>query len=111
MRLHLPAILSGLWLLAALGPGATGAYAVDNAVSIDNFTFSAPTLTVPVGTEVVWTNRDDIPHTVTSVDDPRLFRSPALDTDDHFAFTFTRAGTYRYFCSIHPTMQGTVIVR
>ena len=81
------------------------------AISVDNFTFSPPLLTITAGTRVVWTNRDDIPHTVVGADDPRMLRSPPLDTDDTFAFTFAQPGTYRYFCSLHPHMQGTVVVR
>lgn len=81
-------------------------------VSIDNFIFGSGTpLTVPRGTKVTWTNKDDDPHTVTSDSDPKLFKSPALDTDESFSFTFNEAGTFRYFCSIHPRMQGTVIVQ
>ena len=83
----------------------------DRAVTIDNFTFGPNELTVPLGTEVVWTNRDDIPHTVVSAADPALFRSRPLDTDDKFSVTFNTAGTHRYYCSIHPRMTGTVTVR
>jgi plastocyanin len=80
-------------------------------VKIDNFSFGPATLTVPAGTTVTWTNRDDIPHTVTSSDDPRLFKSKVLDTDEKFSFTFTKAGTYPYFCSIHPKMTAKVLVQ
>lgn len=80
-------------------------------VTIDNFTFSPAQVSVAAGTRVTWTNRDDIPHTVTSSDEPRAMRSPPLDTGDSFAFAFERPGTYRYFCSLHPHMQGTVVVR
>lgn len=79
-------------------------------IKIDNFAFSPGTLTVQVGTTVQWTNRDDIPHTVVS-DDKTTFKSKALDTDDKFSFTFTKAGTYPYFCSIHPKMTGKVVVQ
>jgi plastocyanin len=78
-------------------------------VRIDNFSFGPVELTVPVGTTVVWTNHDDIPHTVVSVD--KVFKSKVLDTDETFSFTFTSAGTYPYFCSIHPKMTGKVLVR
>ena len=78
-------------------------------VKIDNFSFGPATITVPVGTTVTWINRDDIPHTVAS--DDKLFKSKALDTDDKFSFTFTKAGTYGYFCSLHPKMTGKVIVQ
>jgi plastocyanin len=80
-------------------------------VKIDNFSFGPSTLTVSVGTTVTWTNRDDIPHTVVSSDDPKVFRSKVLDTDEKFTFTFTKAGIYPYFCSIHPKMTGKVTVQ
>jgi plastocyanin len=79
-------------------------------IKIDNFAFTPETFTVPVGTTVQWTNRDDIPHTVVS-DDKTTFKSKALDTDEKFSFTFTKAGTYPYFCSVHPKMTGKVVVQ
>jgi plastocyanin len=80
-------------------------------VKIDNFSFGPVTLTVPVGATVTWTNRDDIPHTVVSTDDPKALKSKVLDTDEEFSFTFSKAGSYSYFCSIHPKMTGKVIVQ
>jgi plastocyanin len=80
-------------------------------VKIDNFSFGPVTLTVPVGTTVTWINHDDIPHTVVSTDDSKTFKSKVLDTDQRFSFTFSRAGTYPYFCSVHPKMTGKVIVQ
>jgi plastocyanin len=80
-------------------------------VKIDNFSFGPAALIVPAGTTVTWTNRDDIPHTVVSTDDPKIFKSKVLDTDEKFSFTFSKAGTYPYFCSIHPKMTGKVIVQ
>ena len=80
-------------------------------VKIDNFSFGPVELTVPVGTMVTWINRDDIPHTVVSTDDSKTFKSKVLDTDEKFSFTFSKAGTYSYFCSIHPKMTGKVIVQ
>jgi plastocyanin len=80
-------------------------------VKIDNFTFGPGTLTVSVGTTVTWTNKDDIPHTVVSTDDVKTFKSKVLDTDEKFSFTFSKAGTYPYFCSIHPKMTGKVVVQ
>jgi plastocyanin len=79
-------------------------------VKIDNFSFTPDTLTVATGTTVKWTNRDDIPHTVVS-DDKTTFRSKAMDTDETFSYTFTKPGTYPYFCSIHPKMVAKVIVK
>jgi plastocyanin len=80
-------------------------------VKIDNFTFGPATLTVAAGTTVTWTNRDDIPHTVVSADDPKTFKSKVLDTDEKFSYRFAKPGTYPYFCSIHPKMTGKVIVQ
>ncbi|SRR6266545_100452 len=77
-------------------------------ITIDNFTFDPPNLTVKAGTTVTWLNRDDIPHTVASA--TKLFRSKALDTDDTFAFTFTSPGAYDYFCSLHPHMKAMIVV-
>ena len=77
-------------------------------MKIDNFSFGPQTLTVPVGTTVTWTNRDDIPHTVVAND--KSFRSKTLDTDDSYTFTFTTPGSFAYFCSLHPHMTGTIVV-
>ena len=79
----------------------------DLSIMIDNFTFEPAQLTVKVGTTVTWKNRDDIPHSVVSAG---KFRSKTLDTDDSYSFTFTAAGDYRYFCSLHPHMTGTIKV-
>ncbi len=78
-------------------------------VKIDSFSFGPAELTVPVGTTVTWTNRDDIPHTVVSTD--KLFKSKVLDTDEKFSYTFTQPGTFPYFCSIHPKMTSKVVVQ
>ena len=104
-----------LLLLVACGAWKTSA-AADNkpaseaSVSIDNFKFSPEVITVAPGTTVRWTNRDDIPHTVVS-DDRTTFKSKVLDTDEQFSYTFTKPGTYSYFCSIHPHMTGKVVVQ
>ena len=79
-------------------------------VKIDNFSFSPATITIPAGTTIRWTNRDDIPHTVVS-DDKTTFKSKPLDTDEQFTYTFTKPGTYSYFCAIHPKMTGKVVVQ
>ena len=79
------------------------------AVGIDNFSFTPKEITVAKDTTVTWINHDDVPHTV--VNSNKVFRSKALDTDEQFSFTFTEAGTYGYFCSVHPVMTGKVIVK
>jgi len=103
--------VSGEKASAALAQPAAAAtpQAKTMEVKIDNFKFGPEALTVPVGTTVTWTNRDDIPHTVVSTDG--VFKSKVLDTDEKFSFTFAKAGTFDYFCSIHPKMVGKVVVQ
>jgi plastocyanin len=83
--------------------------AANATVKIDNFVFGPQTLTVSVGTAVTWTNSDDIPHT--SVSTEGVFKSKVLDTDEKFSYTFTKVGTYPYYCTIHPKMTGKVVVQ
>ena len=83
--------------------------AANTVVKIDNFVFGPQTVTVPAGTTVTWTNSDDIPHTAVSTDG--VFKSKVMDTDEKFSYTFTKTGTYPYYCSIHPKMTGTVVVK
>jgi plastocyanin len=78
------------------------------AVHISNFTFGPKMVTVKVGQTVIWTNDDDIPHTVVATD--KSFRSKVLDTGQSFSFTFTKPGQIAYFCSLHPMMTGKVTV-
>jgi plastocyanin len=106
LRLRTPAAAAALVLAAA--PLAAAAPA-PNVVTIANFTFSPPVITVKPGTTVTWVNGDDIPHTVVSTD--QAFKSKVLDTDGRFAFTFQKPGTYAFFCSIHPQMTGKVVVK
>lgn len=90
-----------------------GATAVQNKpateVKIDNFVFAPNPVTVPAGTTIRWTNRDDIPHNVVAED--KSFKSKVMDTDESFTYTFSKPGTYNYFCSIHPRMTGKVVVQ
>jgi plastocyanin len=79
------------------------------AVEIGNFAFSPATATVPAGTTVRWTNKDDVPHNV--IGDDKSFRSKTLDTDENFSYTFSKPGTYSYYCGIHPRMTGKIVVR
>jgi plastocyanin len=90
--------------------GDTPAAAADSRqVVVDNFSFTPAAAAVPVGATVTWTNHDDIPHNVVSPD--QKFKSPVLDTDEMFSHKFEAAGTYKYYCSIHPRMTGQVVVR
>src|ERR1700759_1243084 len=92
---------------AALSRYRGGAHAEEFKVTIDNFTFTPAEVKVKVGDTVTWTNHDDIPHTVVSAG---KYRSKTMDTDGTFSFTFTSAGDYKYFCSLHPHMTGSVKV-
>jgi len=77
-------------------------------VVVDNFSFTPTTVSVPAGTTVLWTNRDDVPHNVVSTE--QRFKSPVLDTDEQFSHRFDEPGAYKYFCSIHPKMTGRIVV-
>jgi plastocyanin len=94
--------------LGALCPWAFGQTSSTAEIKIDNFSFGPATITVAAGTTVTWINRDDIPHKVVSNDD--VFRSNVLDTDGKFSYTFSKAGAYPYFCSLHPKMTGQIVV-
>ena len=98
-------VIAGGLLLERHGIAAT---MERGAVVIDNFAFGPGTLTVPLGTTVTWTNKDDIPHAIATAS--KQSKSKTLDTDDAYSFTFTTPGSYEYFCSLHPHMTGTVVV-
>ena len=105
------AFLAGLLQLALLVPlpaVAEPAASAETVVKIDNFTFGPQRLTVKAGTTVTWINQDDIPHAIAATG--KAFRSKVMDTDDKYSFTFTTAGVYEYFCSLHPHMTGTIVV-
>ena len=105
-------VMIAMLLLLAGSPSVTAndqPSAATAEVKIDNFSFGPQTLTVPVGATVTWTNRDDIPHTVVSTDG--VFKSKVQDTDEKFSYTFAKAGTYPYYCSVHPKMTGKVVVQ
>lgn len=82
-----------------------------NQVIINNFAFGPASLTVQRGTTVTWINKDSDAHTVTAVGAKPPFGSNPLDTGDSFSFKFDQPGTYAYFCKIHPTMKGVVVVQ
>jgi amicyanin len=111
MRSAIAAAVLGAVVGSGLASGVLVARAqtAATAVSIDNFTFTPPALTVKAGTTVTWTNKDDIPHGIAATGNA-FRRSNAMDTDDTYSFTFTTPGTYQYFCYIHPHMTGTIVV-
>ena len=106
------AIFAGLLQLALFAPlsaVAESAATADTEVKIDNFTFAPQRVTVKAGTTVTWINEDDIPHGI-ATSASKAIRSKVLDTDDKYSFTFTTAGVFEYFCSLHPHMTGTIVV-
>jgi plastocyanin len=103
------ALLAGTLMIGTAADMAKAAPPPAASVQIANFTFKNPMVTVKPGTTVTWTNGDDIPHTVVSKDG--LFKSKVLDSGDRFSFTFAKPGQFGYFCSIHPHMTGTIIVK
>ncbi len=95
--------------VAAWLTGAPALAATSKTVGIKEFKYAPPTLTVSAGTTVTWVNHDEEPHTVTSA--TGAFTSTGLVKDDSFVQTFTKRGTYQYFCALHPHMKATVVVR
>jgi plastocyanin len=89
------------------GTGGSGGPGT-NEVFIQGMAFTPASITITAGTTITWTNKDAIGHTVTS--NTNLFNSGTLSTGGTFSFTFAKAGTYSYYCSIHPSMVGSVIV-
>ena len=111
MRLRLTgaafALIFGVAFLAA-AMLAAGAAPATVQVDIAKFAYGPKEVTVAPGTTIVWTNRDEAPHTVTSGD--RSFASKGLDTDDTFEHTFAQEGDFNYICTVHPFMTGVVHV-
>ena len=113
--------LSGGGSTSTLTAAAGGSSAAGTVVSIQNFAFTPQTLTVNVGDKVTWTNEDSAPHTVTAADNistsatlTGLFDSGQVSSGGSFSFTFTKAGTYFYECTIHkamPAMHGEIVVK
>jgi plastocyanin len=93
---------------AAVAPARIPAQTETARVEIRDHGFDAPSVTVKPGTTVTWVNHDDDTHTVTSTVD--AFRSSGLDPDETFSHTFTKPGTYEYYCTLHPLMTGKVVV-
>ena len=79
-----------------------------NEIGIDNFQFAPSPLRVRAGTSVTWINNDDVPHLIVSKQGK--FTSPVLDSDQKFTTTLKTPGTYDYYCSLHPKMQGKLVV-
>ena len=106
-----------LLLAAALAAGASATLvgnpatkaAAPAVIVIKDYAFSPANMTVEPGTTVTWVNEDETPHTIT--DKEKVFRSAALDTNDRFSYTFTQPGEFTYYCTMHPMMVGTIVVK
>ena len=109
LSLQAAALVASALMMSTVSAMTRAAPAPAAAVTIENFTFKAPIVTVKRGTTVTWTNGDDIPHTVVAKDGS--FKSKVLDTGERFTFTFAKVGQFGYFCSLHPHMTGTVVVK
>ncbi len=88
---------------------STPTLANDQQIGIKDHIFTPSDITITAGTKVTWINHDADPHTV--VEENNKFHSAALDTNDNYSYTFTTPGTYKYFCTLHPTMLGSVTVK
>lgn len=102
-------LLAAVFAAAATTPSLFAATASAQTVDITQFAYTPKEITVAPGTRITWTNRDEIPHTVTAKD--KSFDSKALDTGDKFEHTFAAEGDFEYYCSVHPFMTGVVHVR
>ncbi|MCX5604217.1 cupredoxin family copper-binding protein [Streptomyces phaeochromogenes] len=109
-----PAVFSVLVLLvpllllwAAPGPASAATY----RVAMKGYAFSPAALTVPVGSTVTWTNQDTAPHDVKTTSGPVSIHSPMLQKGQSWSFTFTTAGSYGYYCTVHPDMTARIVVQ
>lgn len=100
----------GVDLAAQQGEAAPAAQQAAQAVEIMGYAFQPATLTINAGDTVVWTNHDTAPHNVVVTNGPEKFTSPTLQQGQTYSYTFTKPGTYSYYCSIHPDMKASVTV-
>lgn len=80
----------------------------ENTITISDFSFQPQEIMTNAGTEIIWKQDDSVKHTVVS---NGMFESKILSNGDKFMFKFDKPGTYEYYCSIHPSMKGKVIVK
>lgn len=117
-RLRVSMAVAALLAIAACGGdtgGSSGSASSSSgssttgAVTITNFHFQPDSATSASGKPVTWTNNDSAAHTVTA--DDKSFDSGKLEMGKSYSFTVAKPGTYKYHCSIHTYMTGTITVQ
>ncbi|MGK4592614.1 cupredoxin domain-containing protein [Amycolatopsis sp. w19] len=84
--------------------------AATQQVMMQDYAYGPAALTVRAGDTVTWMQHDQAPHDVVTTSAPVAFRSPQLSAGQSWSYTFTKPGTYSYYCSVHPDMRATVTV-
>jgi plastocyanin len=110
-RLVLGFLLTVLSLVALLSAVPGRASAATYRVTMQGYAFTPATLTVPAGSTVTWTNQDTAPHDVKTTSGPVQIHSPMLNKGESWSFTFTTAGSYAYYCTVHPNMTAGIAVQ
>jgi len=101
---------AALVVFMSLASPVFAADAPANQIAINEYMYMPATLNIAAGTKVTWVNHDEVPHTIVDSGPDKVFHSAALDTDETYSYTFTKPGTYHYFCTLHPKMVGTIVV-
>lgn len=104
-----PVLAAVLFSLAV--PAAPRAQAASRSVTMSGYAFGPATLTIDAGDTVTWSNRDTAPHDVKTTSGPVALHSPMLAKGGTWAYTFSVPGTYHYYCTVHPDMLATLVVR
>lgn len=108
------AVAAGIAIyLVFAGPAVTIIEIVNEGTEPDNAVFRPESITARPGTTITWVNADTSAHTATSStprDPGTAFNSQLLSPGEEYSFTFDGAGTYGYFCQLHPNMTGRVTV-
>jgi len=91
--------------------GSSSSQNIVSAISIKDMAFSPASATVKKGAPLTWTNNDSMPHAIAMADSSQTGpHSPQLKTGESYTYTFSKTGTYKYICAIHPSMTATITV-
>jgi plastocyanin len=106
------AVVLPVVVLALAGCGSSSNRAADTiSVVMKNINFNPTRIYAKVGQTVTWTNRDDAPHNVTYVSGPTFASSTTFANGESWTLKLTKPGIIRYLCTIHPGMDGSIVVR